>query len=191
MTFAAISSAGCSATPRTPAPLVPSRGVVHFAAQAGRSCPKAIDHTVVFGLTDISAATGNESLTAAENCQGTITVLRWPSPGYDNQIRYTSWTKPGVAAQPNEGSFLGVVTHGSTLWLAHGFSVVQSNPDPLSDAVESTYTRPGMTVTVTDVVEAGSDILARHVAVSPPTAASAVIGFAHFDVMKERLAAPA
>src|SRR5205823_6097301 len=85
--------------------------------------------------------------------------------------------RDGVA--PNEGSFLGVVTGGRTHWL-RDLPVRQTNPDDSSDAVATSYTGAGYTVTVTDVVAAGADVLEREVAVDPPQAVDGVVAFAHF-----------
>jgi hypothetical protein len=62
------------------------------------------------GPTDISAVTGNQRLSVALNEKGTITVLKWPSPSYYDQIKYRT-TDRGErfdGALPNEGAFLGL-----------------------------------------------------------------------------------
>src|SRR5438477_11377672 len=98
---------------------------------AGRACfqPDA-NGPEQYGPTDISAVTGNRRLTAAENGTGTLTLLRWPSPSYDNQLRYRTLSadQPRNGVAPNEGSFLGVVVGGKVRWL-RDLPSTRTNPD--------------------------------------------------------------
>ena len=41
-----------------------------------------------YGPTDISVTTGNQRLSVALNSAGTVTVLKWPSPSFYDQIKY-------------------------------------------------------------------------------------------------------
>src|SRR2546421_6211208 len=52
-------------------------------------CIKPNERTVeVYGPTDIGATVGNQRLSVAVNPQGTLSVLRWPSPSYYDQLKY-------------------------------------------------------------------------------------------------------
>ena len=152
-------------------------------AGGGRTCfqPDATGPEQ-YGPTDISAVTGNRRLTVAENGAGTLTLMRWPSPSYDNQLRYrtVSAHEPGYGVAPNQGSFLGVVVAGKLRWL-RDLAATQTELDASSDAVTTNYGAPGLDVQVVDVVDAQRDALVRRVEVRPAGAASAVVGFAHFD----------
>jgi len=65
----------------------------------------------VYGPTDINAQVANQRLAVAMNGEGTITVFRYPTPSYYDHIKYrTSYRdRPLLGAEPNEGSFLGIV----------------------------------------------------------------------------------
>jgi len=149
----------------------------------GKTClqPDAVAPEI-YGPTDINAVTGNRRLTVAENAGGTLTVMRWPSPSYDNLLRYRTLSPAldRLGVDPNEGSLLGLIVGGRVRWL-RDLTATQQHLDGSSDAVETRYHAPDLDARVIDVVDPARDALVRRVDVQPPGAASAVVGFAHFD----------
>jgi len=151
------------------------------AAQTAAECGEFAGTTEASGPTDITATTGNRRLSAAVNDEGTVTVLRWPSPSYYDQIKYrtTDRTAPHMGSLPNEGAFIGIAWRNGTTdawnftWMrdvfqSPGWSTSQSYADDDSDEVVTTYTNrdAGLTVVLRDVVARDRDALVRRVVVT-------------------------
>ena len=147
-----------------------------------------------YGPTDISAVSGNGRASVAFNSGGTVTVFKWPSPSYYDQIKYrtTDRSEPRLGALPNEGAFLGVA-HRRTSGGPWTFSWLRTWPatqrfaDSDNDTVVTTFRKRtvGLTVKVTDVVRNDLDALYRHVKVTRSTRSPVrfvrVISFANFN----------
>ena len=148
----------------------------------------------VFGPTDISATTGNQSLSAGINAKGTITVLKWPSPSFYDQVKYrtTDRAEPHLGALPNEGALLGLAWRTGSggkwdfAWLRQ-WRATQRWADDDGDVVVTTFRRGtlGLRVEVRDVVASNEDALYRQVSVSRTSGsrvrAVRVVGFANFN----------
>src|SRR5688500_14803397 len=162
--------------------------------QTGGSTPED------FGPTDITGISGNRRLSAAVNAEGTVTVLRWPSPSYYDQIKYrtTDRDEPHMGSLPNEGAFVGVAWRatGADEWAfawmrdAHetdGWSVRQRFADDDTDEIVTTYSNPGagLTLKLRDVVSSTRDALVRRVKVTRTEASEArrvrLFSFANFN----------
>lgn len=147
-----------------------------------------------FGPTDISATTGNQALSAGLNEKATITVLKWPSPSFYDQVKYRTASRadPRLGALPNEGALLGVAWRNGNAsrwefdWLRQWRST-QRWADDDGDVVVTSFRRAtiGLRVTVRDVVAHDADVLYRHVAVTRTPRSSVravrVVGFANFN----------
>ncbi|HEX2295372.1 MAG TPA: hypothetical protein VHN37_08700 [Actinomycetota bacterium] len=147
-----------------------------------------------FGPTDISATTGNQSLTAGLNEKATITVLKWPSPSFYDQVKYrtTSRDEPRMGALPNEGALLGLAWRNRNAgkwqfeWLRRWPSA-QRWADDDGDVVVTAFRRNsvGLRVTVRDVVAHDDDVLYRQVSVTRTPRSRVrsvrVVGFANFN----------
>lgn len=147
-----------------------------------------------YGPTDISAVTGNGGLSVAVNESATITVLKWPSPSFYDQIKYrtTDRAEPRFGALRNEGAFLGVAwrrsqgTKWNFTWLRNWASTQRFASDD-NDEIVTTFRRRrvGLTVRVRDVVAAEGDHLYRHVRVQRSRRSRVrlvrVISFANFN----------
>jgi GH15 family glucan-1,4-alpha-glucosidase len=170
-------------------------GVTPARAQTTDNCFDAAEPTPEkYGPTDISAVTGNSGLSVAVNPDATVTVFKWPSPSFYDQIKYrtTDRSKPRFGARPNEGAFLGVAYRTSTngewhfSWLRNWGSH-QAFEDDDNDAVVTTYKKSaiGLSVTVTDVVASGYDAFFRQVTASRSETSRVrsvrVISFANFN----------
>ena len=77
----------------------------------------------LYGPTNINAALGNSGLSVAFSRRGEITVLRWPSPSYYDQLSYmTRPLTPGarkmprMGAEENMGIFAGLAYFAGGRW---------------------------------------------------------------------------
>ena len=147
-----------------------------------------------FGPTDINAVTGNGRLTVGLNADATISVLKWPTPSYYDQVRYrtTDRTEPRMGAGRNEGSFLGIAWRrsGAERWNFSWLRTWRSSQrfaSPDGDTVVTRFTdrESGLIVTLRDVVAHDRDVLVRHVDLDrrggSPAARTRVIAFANFN----------
>ena len=162
-------------------------------AQSQGECSGA-DEPEDFGPTDISATTGNQALTVAVNAKATVTVLKWPSPSFYDQIKYrtTDRSEPRLGALPNEGALLGMAwrTRAAKKWQFDWLRQWPSSQrwaDEDEDMIVTAFRRPsiGLTVTVRDVVTHDEDVLLRHVTVERTSKSRVemvrVTGFANFN----------
>src|SRR2546429_423821 len=133
-------------------------------------CLKPGERTVeVYGPTDIGGTLGNGRLSVAVNPRGTLSVMRWPSPSFYDQLKYftTDRGQPRLGLAPNEGVFSGL-----HLWLAGGrqktvwlrdLELHQRFASEDSDTVVTRYRsrRLGLVLEIDDVVPQGADVLMR------------------------------
>lgn len=149
-------------------------------AQTAAECGDVDNGPDAGGPTDIAATTGNQRLSAAVNGEGTITVLRWPSPSYYDQVKYrtTDRSSPYMGSLPNEGAFIGLAWRASATatwdfaWMRDvlqdsDWKVTQRYADDDSDEIVTRYSNPsvGLTVALRDVVVSGRDAMIRRVEV--------------------------
>ena len=164
-------------------------------AQTTTACFDSTEETPEgFGPTDISAVTGNGRTSVALNDAATVTVFKWPSPSFYDQIKYrtTDRSEPRMGALPNEGAFIGIAHKRSSRspwvfsWL-RDWSSKQRFASENNDTVVTTFRKRsvGLTVRLTDVVRADADALYRHVKVTRTTRSNVrfarVVSFANFN----------
>lgn len=157
------------------------------------NCESASETPETFGPTDISAVTGNQKLSVGLNPDATVTVLKWPSPSYHDQIKYrtTDRAEPRFGALPNEGAFLGLgYKKGSKPWRfdwLRGWASRQRFADDDGDEVVTVFTKraEGLRVTVRDIVAPDRDVFVRGVTVTrtrrSKVTRARVISFANFN----------
>ena len=147
------------------------------------------------GPTDINAVSGNRRLTAAFNDEGTMTVLKWPSPSFYDQLDYrtTDRSEPRMGARANDGSFLGLAWRSGGdskkwhfSWLRDWRSTQRFSSANADEVTTKHFDRDvGLTVRVRDVVAADRDALVRDVQVTrtrrSPARAIRVFSFANFN----------
>jgi GH15 family glucan-1,4-alpha-glucosidase len=162
-------------------------------SQTGPGCESNADSLEPFGPTDISAVSGNRRMAAAFNRKGTVTVLKWPSPSYYDQIKYrtTDRSEPRMGALPNEGAFIGLgYKKGSGAWRFEWLRAWPSSQrfaDDDGDEVVTTYRKrgEGLRVVVRDVVVHNQDALSRQVTVQRTRRSNVtnvrVVAFANFN----------
>ncbi|MDQ3915431.1 MAG: hypothetical protein M3323_08915 [Actinomycetota bacterium] len=162
-------------------------------AQPPPDCAGA-DEPEEFGPTDMTATSGNQSLSAGFNEKATVTVLKWPSPSFYDQVKYRTVDRgePRLGALPNEGALLGLAWRAPSArkwqfeWLRQWPSS-QRWADDDGDVVVTSFRRPalGLKVTVRDVVAHYQDVLLRQVTVArtPKSRVGVVrvVGFANFN----------
>ena len=75
---------------------------------------------IPFGPADVSAISGNGRLTVGVNEQGRVSVCRWPSPGYFDQLDYVTKSRelPGLGVAPWQGAMWAVRLEGETYWIS-------------------------------------------------------------------------
>jgi GH15 family glucan-1,4-alpha-glucosidase len=164
-------------------------------AQTEPPCFDAAEETPErYGPTDISAVSANGRMSVALNQDATVTVMKWPSPSFYDQIKYrtTDRRRPRMGARPNEGAFLGIAHRPNKTskwnfsWLRQ-WSSRQSFLDDDSDAVVTRFRKRsvGLTVKLTDVVRADLDVLYRRLTISRTPNSNVrlvrVISFANFN----------
>ena len=173
-------------------------------AQTSASCRNTASETPEqYGPTDISAVSGNQRMSVGLNPDATVTVLKWPSPSYYDQVKYrtTDRSEPRFGAKPNEGAFLGLgFKKASAKWQfawLRDWASRQRFADDDGDEVVTVFrnARHGLRVVVRDVVVHDRDTLTRVVTVrrskrSAVTRAR-VISFANFNpVYSKRMGDP-
>jgi hypothetical protein len=131
-------------------------------------CVKPQEDPELYGPTDVHAQSGNRGLSVALNDEGTVTVLKWPSPSFYDHVKYhtTSRDQPRWGAAENEGAFLGLLVDGETTWLRE-METTQSYEYDRSDSVETVHRdeERGLTVRVRSVVAPDSETFGRGVTV--------------------------
>lgn len=169
-------------------------------AQTAPECVQGSGSPEDHGPTDITAVTGNQRLSVAINAEGTVTVLRWPSPSFYDQIKYRTFdrSEPHMGSLPNEGAFIGIAWREPSdeawdfLWMrdvlqAPGWVVRQRFADDDTDQVVTTYSHraSGLIVTLRDVVAPTRDALVRRISVSRSAVSDPlrvrVFSFANFN----------
>ncbi|MDQ3955064.1 MAG: hypothetical protein M3285_05905 [Actinomycetota bacterium] len=125
-----------------------------------------------YGPTDITAVSGNKKLSVAVNADGTVTVFKWPSPSFYDQIKYrtTDRRQFRYGALPNEGAFLGLAWRegAAAEWTFDWLRRWKSSQRFLSsngDEVLTTFRKPeiGLQVAVRDLVAQPLNVFARRV----------------------------
>ncbi len=152
----------------------------------------------IYGPTDIGATTGNQRLSVAINPQGTVSVLRWPSPSYYDHVRYFTLDRdlPRLGLEPNEGAFSGLrlrLAGGreETVWL-RDLEVRQRYASEDSDTVATRLRsrRHRFVVEIDDVVPSGGDVLLRRHVLRPehgsPVRAARLLAFANLQPVASR-----
>ncbi len=167
-------------------------------AQSSPSCVDTTEPTPeVYGPTDISATSGNQSLSVAVNPEATITVFKWPSPSFYDQIKYrtSDRSQPLMGALPNEGAFFGLAYRAGDRWR---FSWLREWPSTQrftradSDEVRTVFRKrgAGLKVVVRDVVAHDRDALLRNVTVrrsrDSQVRRARLISFANFNPVYEK-----
>src|SRR5699024_1942018 len=123
-----------------------------------------------FGPTDIGATLGNQRLSVAVSPKGNLSVFRWPSTSYWDQIRYRTKSRqePRLGLSPNEGAFSGLaLTLGDgsrhTVWL-RDLNTQQRYASEDSDTVVTRFQshQYGLVVEITDIIPQDGDVLLRH-----------------------------
>lgn len=133
-------------------------------------CLKPGEETAeVYGPTDIGATVGNQRLSVAVSPQGTLSVLRWPSPSYYEQLKYFTIDRdlPRLGLEPNEGALSGLQLRfrdgrRQMVWL-RDLELRQRYASEDSDTVVTRFRsrRLRLLLEIDDVVPQHADVLMR------------------------------
>jgi hypothetical protein len=164
----------------------------------------------VWGPTDLNAQIGNQRLLVGTNQKGTMTVFKYPTPSYADQIKHHALDRraPYYGSDPNAGAFLGVIVTtdtGSTRfdWLRdwgpvattdpeYGEHVDQSWRSGGSDALVTTFhsDRLGLRVRVTNAVPTDTDVFIRDVTVTAKTGSPVtdveLVSYENFNLVEDK-----
>lgn len=157
------------------------------------SCEVSTETPETYGPTDITAVSGNQKMSVGVNADATVTVLKWPSPSYYDQVKYrtTDRSEPRFGALPNEGAFLGLgYKKGKKPWRfdwLRDWSSRQRFADDDGDEVVTNFNKrsQGLRVKVRDVVSHDRDVFVRSVTVKKTKRSrvtrARVVAFANFN----------
>jgi len=164
----------------------------------------------VWGPTDLNAQIGNQRLLVGTNQKGTMTVFKYPTPSYADQVKHHALDRraPYYGSDPNAGALLGVIVTteaGSTRfdWLRdwgpvattdpeYGEHVDQSWRSGDSDALVTTFhnDRLGLRVRVTDAVPTDTDVFIRDVTVTAeegsPVTDVELVSYENFNLVEDK-----
>ncbi len=115
----------------------------------------------IYGRADLAMISGMGGLTVGVNGRGCVSLCKWPSPGYDDQLHYRTRIEDEVASQVEAGQGLlwGLRIEGEIVWMN----------DPRW-TIRQRYNAPTDTVMVTESTWPGSKIVVtQRVAVLPMT----------------------
>ena len=166
-------------------------------------CLKPGEETAeVYGPTDIGATVGNQRLSVAVNPEGTLSVFRWPSPSYYDQLRYMTIDRedPMLGVEPNEGAFSGLALtmrdgRREMLWL-RDLKVRQRYASDDSDTVVTRFRsrRHRLLLELDDVVPRGADVLMRRHVLRlgrrSPVRSARLIAFANLNPTASKMVLP-
>jgi len=163
----------------------------------------------LYGPGNVTGISGNGGLTAGFGYAGELTVLRWPTPSYHDQIRYRTpfltnacpeRKKPRNGADENMGSFAGLVLvteqdpQGRLSWFRDpDWNHVQYylSPDSAVLVTESVQEDLGLSVKTYNVGIPVRDILVRHydVVLSPssPVRIARALYYENLQIVTEKI----
>lgn len=164
----------------------------------------------VWGPTDANAQMGNQRLLVATNEKGTVTVFKYPTPSYADQIKHHAVDRraPYYGSDPNAGAFLGLVvtmSDGSRQfdWLRDWGPVSTSDPEygdhvgqtwrsGVSDVLVTEFRNDtlGLGVRVTNVVPKDRDVFVRDVTVAAdansPVRDVTLVSYENFNLVEDK-----
>ena len=104
---------------------------------------------IVFGSwlapPDVSAISGNGALTAGVNPFGRVSLCRWPSPSYFNQVSYSTISSnlPMKGVRPQDGLQWGFRSADKTMWLREApWNATQHYAGDASTVIETIVSLP-------------------------------------------------
>ena len=107
----------------------------------------------IYGPGDLAMVSGTGRLTVGVNARGQISLCKWPSPGYNDQISYRSRPvdSPDPEVVPGHGLLWGIRMSGELVWM----------DDPRWDIAQR-YDAPTNTIMVTEARWPESGIVVTH-----------------------------
>ena len=108
---------------------------VFLAAGAAASGFDALED--LYGPGDLAMASGFGGLTVGVNGRGTVSLCRWPSPGYHDQVGYrtTSREEPALGVREDHGLIWGIELDGALRWLNNPEWIITQHYGAATDMV--------------------------------------------------------
>jgi GH15 family glucan-1,4-alpha-glucosidase len=127
----------------------------------------------LLGATRINGIVGNGGLTVGISKEGEITVFRYPSPSYYDQLDYKTAIVPVEAgyhardldyfgASADQGAFAGVYKENKLIWLRDIDNIKQEYLSDDSAVLQTIYKLDGATYEIRDFVHPSTDVFVRH-----------------------------
>lgn len=145
----------------------------------------------VFGPPNINGIVGNGQLLAGISERGELTLFRWPTPSFYDQLRYLTISRdlPSFGAKENHGSFAGVVIRDSNdipyaLWFRDPpWECWQHHPQDYSAVLETICRHPelGIEVVQSDFVMPDDDVFVRRYKLSRDSKSTELSAFIYFE----------
>lgn len=146
----------------------------------------------IYGPTDLAMVSGMGGLTVGVNGRGSISLCKWPSPGYDDQVSYRtrSTDENGPVVEAGDGLFWGIRIEEELVWLNDSRWRVRQRYRSWTDTIMVTESRwPDSEIVVTQrvaVLPAG-DVFVCALEMTGFESAPQVFWYANFAPCTRRL----
>lgn len=109
----------------------------------------------MYGPHDLAMVSGMGGLTVGVNARGRVSVCSWPSPGFNTQVSYRTYSRdePMLGVEPGDGLLWGIRFDGELVWMNDPRWIVQQNYAAPSNTIMITQARwPDSRIVVTQRV---------------------------------------
>ncbi len=139
----------------------------------------------IYGPRDLAMVSGFGRLTVGVNGRGRISLCKWPTPGYDDQLTYRTRTPdaPALGVEPGDGLLWGIRLDGELVWMNDPRWEIYQHYDAPSNSIMVTEARwPDSPVVVTQRVSVLPlrDVFVTELAVSGLALRPQVYWYANF-----------
>ncbi|MDK1021859.1 MAG: hypothetical protein QGD90_09520 [Candidatus Hydrogenedentes bacterium] len=139
----------------------------------------------IYGPGDLAMVSGLGRLTVGVNGRGRISLCKWPTPGYNDQLTYRTRTRdaPALGVEPGHGILWGIRLDGELVWMNDPRWEVYQHYDAPSNSIMVTEARwPNSSIAVTQRVSVLPlrDVLVTELAVSGLALLPQIYWYANF-----------
>ena len=109
----------------------------------------------IYGPLDLAMVSGVGRLTVGVNGRGSISLCKWPTPGYNDQLTYRTRDAdaPGLGVEPGDGLLWGIRLDEGLVWMNDPRWEVYQRYDAPSNTIMVTESRwPNSSIAVTQRV---------------------------------------
>jgi GH15 family glucan-1,4-alpha-glucosidase len=164
----------------------------------------------VWGPTDLNSQISNQRLVVGTNQKGTVTLFKYPSPSYSDQIKHHAFDRREdyYGSDPNAGAFLGAVVTKEdgtkeVTWFREWGPVSTTDPEygdhvnqtwlsEYSDTLVTEFSNDelGLDVKITNVVPKENDVFVRDVEVKArdgsPVEDVELVSYENFNLVDDK-----